>query len=40
MYNGRSKGYLELLDEGNLSDPFSEGTVEGIMKKLRKKIFQ
>lgn len=37
---GGSKGYLELLDEGNLSDPFSEGTVEGIMKKLRKKIFQ
>ena len=36
---GGSKGYLELLDEGNLSDPFSEGTVEGIMKKLRKKDF-
>ena len=36
---GGSKGYLELLDEGNLSNPFSEGTVEGIMKKLRKKIF-
>jgi len=37
---GGSKGYLELLDEGNLSNPFSEGTVEGIMKKLREKIFQ
>ena len=37
---GGSKGYLELLDEGNLRNPFSEGTVEGIMKKLRKRIFQ
>ncbi len=35
---GGSKGYLELLKEGNLSNPFQQGTVEKIMKKLKEKV--
>ena len=31
---GGSKGYHELLKIGNLSDPFKEGTIYNVLKKL------
>ena len=31
---GGSKGYHELLRIGNLSDPFKEGTIYNVLKKL------
>lgn len=37
---GGSKGYLELLKEGHLHNPFKEGTVENIMTGLRNIIFE
>ena len=37
---GGSKGYLELLEEGHLHNPFKEGTVENIMKELKEKVLQ